>query len=181
MNEARREAPNSLEQKLLEAFRQHHARRRAQRRNAWRGLAAALAIAAAAGIISFLRLRPKEVRPPVTPAPVVLAKADPPKIIPPAPAVAARKAPRRLRAVPQPREQEVTTGFLPLDATGYAPVSGEVIRVEMPRSTLTLFGLPFNEERASVPVRADVLFGEDGMAHAVRFVTTASYEIQPGR
>jgi hypothetical protein len=54
---------------------------------------------------------------------------------------------------------------------------GEVVRMEVPRSTLTLFGLPMDVRRASVPVQADVLFGEDGMAHAVRFVTTTSYEV----
>jgi hypothetical protein len=175
---AGRQAPGSLEQRLVEAFREHHAWRRMQRRRAWRGLAAALPIAAALGVISFLRLSPKEVRPVAAVRATVLTKVAP---IPPTPATVARKVPRRRRSLPAIREAEVTTGFLPLDAAGYPPGGGEVIRVEMPRSTMALFGLPVNQERASVPVRADVLFGEDGMAHAVRFVTTTSYEIQTER
>jgi hypothetical protein len=48
--------------------------------------------------------------------------------------------------------------------------SGEVIRVQMPRSALIRFGLPVNVERADVPVTADLLIGEDGLARAIRFV-----------
>ena len=76
---------------------------------------------------------------------------------------------------------EVTTAFLPLDAAPMELNGGEVVRMEVPRSTLTLFGLPMDARRVSVPVQADVLFGEDGMAHAVRFVSTTSYEIPTKR
>lgn len=48
--------------------------------------------------------------------------------------------------------------------------SGQVIRVQMPRSALARFGLPVNLERADVPVKADVLVGDDGLARAIRFV-----------
>ena len=72
---------------------------------------------------------------------------------------------------------EVTTGFLPLDAAPLPPGGAEVVRMEVPRSTLSWFGLPVDARRMSIPVQADVLFGEDGMAHAVRFVATTSYEI----
>jgi hypothetical protein len=48
--------------------------------------------------------------------------------------------------------------------------SGKVIRVQMPRSALIAFGLPVNVERADVPVKADLLVGEDGLARAIRFV-----------
>jgi hypothetical protein len=47
---------------------------------------------------------------------------------------------------------------------------GEVIRVQMPRSALIAFGLPVNVERADMPVKADLLVGEDGLARAIRFV-----------
>jgi hypothetical protein len=68
--------------------------------------------------------------------------------------------------------QEVTTDFLPLaQALDSQPLeSGQLIRVEMPRSTLASFGLPINPERANVPVKADVLLAEDGSARAIRFV-----------
>jgi hypothetical protein len=77
----------------------------------------------------------------------------------------------------KPRPAEVTTGFLPLDATPMELNGGEVVRMEVPRSTLSWFGLPVDARRVSEPVQADVLFGEDGMAHAVRFVATTSYEV----
>jgi len=48
--------------------------------------------------------------------------------------------------------------------------SGEVIRVQVPRSALITFGLPVNLERADVPVLADLLIGEDGLARAIRFL-----------
>jgi hypothetical protein len=48
--------------------------------------------------------------------------------------------------------------------------SGEVIRMEMPRSALIAFGLPVNVDRADTPVKAELLLGEDGMARAIRFL-----------
>lgn len=48
--------------------------------------------------------------------------------------------------------------------------SGQVIRVQMPRSALITLGLPVNVEHADVPVKADLLVGEDGLARAIRFV-----------
>lgn len=47
---------------------------------------------------------------------------------------------------------------------------GQLIRVMVPRSTLGTFGLPVNPERAMVPVKADLVVGEDGMARAIRFI-----------
>jgi hypothetical protein len=67
---------------------------------------------------------------------------------------------------------EVTSDFLPLNySSNLPPVErGQLIRVEMPRSALLKFGLPMNVERANVPVKADLLVGEDGLALAIRFV-----------
>src|SRR5262245_20997747 len=72
---------------------------------------------------------------------------------------------------------ENTTDFFPLSySDDQKPVeSGEVIRVQMirvqmPRTALIAFGLPVNIERADVPVKADLLVGEDGLARAIRFV-----------
>lgn len=178
-----KQAPEALEQKLVEAFRQHHAARSALGQRIWLGLAAAIAIAGIVGVMSFLGTHPQNVRRTVAmevarPAKVVPAAAPSPM----APVATIRGVHRPRHAVPkQPPQQEVTTGFLPLDASSAPPTSGEVIRMDMPRSTLALFGLPVDEQRLSVPVRADVLYGEDGMAHAVRFVTTTSYETQRGR
>ena len=70
------------------------------------------------------------------------------------------------------KDSEYATDFFPLSYGGdQKPMeSGEVIRVQMPRSALIAFGLPVNVERADVPVKADLLIGEDGLAHAIRFV-----------
>jgi hypothetical protein len=67
---------------------------------------------------------------------------------------------------------EIATDFIPL--TYMTPVNlqdgGQIVRVELPRSTLANFGLPVNMERYNERVKADVLLGVDGMAHAIRFV-----------
>lgn len=67
---------------------------------------------------------------------------------------------------------ENATDFFTLDfGADQTPMeSGEVIRVQMPRSALVRFGLPVNVEHADVPVKADLLVGEDGLARAIRIV-----------
>src|SRR5215813_13024079 len=74
-------------------------------------------------------------------------------------------------------DSEYMTDFYPLSySDDQKPMeSGEVIRlqvirVQMPRPALIAFGLPVNIERADVPVKADLLVGEDGLARAIRFV-----------
>lgn len=67
---------------------------------------------------------------------------------------------------------EVATDFMPV---GYASAmeikdGGQVVRVELPRSALVAFGLPMNVNRYHEKVKADVFFGADGMARAIRFV-----------
>ena len=47
---------------------------------------------------------------------------------------------------------------------------GQIVRMELPRSTLVNFGLPVNMDRYNEKVKADVIFGVDGLAHAIRFV-----------
>ena len=73
--------------------------------------------------------------------------------------------PVRLRA-------EVTTDFIPLRETGGLPPSesGQVIRIEMPRSALAYFGLPVASEQPGQKVKADILMADDGLARAIRFV-----------
>jgi hypothetical protein len=69
-------------------------------------------------------------------------------------------------------DSEYLTDFFLLnyDADQRPMESGELIRVQMPRSALVKFGLPVNVEHADVPVKADLLVGEDGLARAIRFV-----------
>jgi hypothetical protein len=69
-----------------------------------------------------------------------------------------------LRRPPKPIEMPVSpdlASFIPLDS---GPVNaGIVVRVRLPRATLLV-------ESGPRDVEADVLLGEDGLAHAVRFI-----------
>jgi hypothetical protein len=68
--------------------------------------------------------------------------------------------------------KEVATEFMPLGYLNAESVQdgGQIVRVELPRSALVKFGLPVNVERSNERVKADILVGIDGMAHAIRFV-----------
>ena len=67
---------------------------------------------------------------------------------------------------------EIATDFIPLGYLSPASLQdgGQIVRVELPRSALGRFGLPVNMDRYNEKVKADVLFGVDGMAHAIRFI-----------
>ncbi len=75
-------------------------------------------------------------------------------------------------AVNRNQQTEIATDFMPL---GYASLislqeGGQMVRVELPRSTLAAFGLPVNMDRYNEKVKADVVLGVDGVARAIRFV-----------
>jgi len=69
-------------------------------------------------------------------------------------------------------KREIATEFIPLvDLDDISEMDrGRLLRVQLPRSTLLNFGLPVNAARASEPLMADVLIGDDGFARAIRFV-----------
>lgn len=71
-----------------------------------------------------------------------------------------------------PGNTEVATDFIPVTYGGAANLAdgGRMVRVELPRSAMASFGLPVNMDRANEKVKADVLMGLDGLAHAIRFV-----------
>src|SRR5215217_6173271 len=68
--------------------------------------------------------------------------------------------------------EEIATDFIPLSYMSAASLQegGQIIRVQLPRSALANFGLPVNMDRYNEKVKADVLYGVDGMARAIRFV-----------
>jgi hypothetical protein len=68
--------------------------------------------------------------------------------------------------------KEVATEFMPIGSMTAASLQdgGQIVRVELPRSALASFGLPVNMERYNEKVKADVVLGVDGLAHAIRFV-----------
>jgi len=67
---------------------------------------------------------------------------------------------------------EVATDFMPLGYLNPALLQdgGQIVRVEVPRTTMASFGLPVNMDRYNERVKADVLLGVDGVPHAIRFV-----------
>ncbi|HEY6805511.1 MAG TPA: hypothetical protein VI306_18180 [Pyrinomonadaceae bacterium] len=67
---------------------------------------------------------------------------------------------------------EVATDFMPIGYLNMESVQdgAQIVRVEVPRTALVKFGLPVNMDRPNERVKADVLLGVDGMAHAIRFV-----------
>ena len=68
--------------------------------------------------------------------------------------------------------REITTEFIALvQDAGFSQSEGtHLVRVELPRSALSSFGIPVNAEQSGGRVKADVLLGEDGTARAIRFV-----------
>jgi hypothetical protein len=62
--------------------------------------------------------------------------------------------------------------FLPLPNAERLEPNEEVnlVRMELPRSSMIALGFTVSEERASEPVEADVMLDADGVARAVRFL-----------
>ena len=84
-----------------------------------------------------------------------------------------RKGPRAVPAlVSNAANNEIATEFFPVGDGSAANLQdgGQLMRVELPRSTMVRFGLPVNTERANERVKADVLVSTDGLARAIRFV-----------
>ena len=79
---------------------------------------------------------------------------------------------RRPENVQLANHAEIATDFIPLSYMTAVNLQdgGQIVRVELPRSALANFGLPVNMERYNEKVKADVLLGVDGLAHAIRFV-----------
>jgi hypothetical protein len=93
-----------------------------------------------------------------------------------------RPKPRRVHPASQRRPasaqvanhvtNEIATDFIPLSYMNAASLQdgGQIVRVQLPRSALANFGFPVNMDRYNEKVKADVLFGVDGTARAIRFV-----------
>jgi flavin-dependent dehydrogenase len=79
---------------------------------------------------------------------------------------------RRAENVQLANHAEIATDFIPLSSMTAVSLQdgGQIVRVKLPRSALANFGLPVNMDRYNEKVKADVLIGVDGLAHAIRFV-----------
>ena len=63
-------------------------------------------------------------------------------------------------------------GFYPIGPDAYQALNGpfRVARVRLPREVLADLGVVLDVNRVGGPVQADVVFGEDGLARAIRLV-----------
>jgi len=189
------EAPPEVEAKLLEAFRGREvvvpiAQRRSNSRYWLAAIAAMLLIAISVVVFRWSNRPADEPRQAVRqeqPQPQINDKAneqfardfEKPAVedsLPQSP------KPRRIRPVSLRRPdsasvanhatKEIATDFIPLSYMSAASLQdgGQIIRVQLPRSALANFGLPVNMDRYNEKVKADVLYGVDGTARAIRFV-----------
>ena len=72
---------------------------------------------------------------------------------------------------------EDTTEFFPLMYSNVPVTNGQTVRLELPQSALTSFGLDADDPSGTV--LADVVVGQDGLARAVRFVRPAIITKEP--
>ena len=175
-------APPEIEMRLREAFRARvvFARRRSYV-NYWvAGIAAVLLIAISVIAINWRTGNPKQVTADRT-EPAAPVKEQPRIEEPQQPqqqeVVAVKPRRRSVRRAPRTEvanhvNREIATDFMPLGYLNPATLQdgGQIVRVELPRSALVNFGLPVNMDRYHEKVKADVLLGVDGLAHAIRFV-----------
>jgi hypothetical protein len=155
------EAPVRVEAALLDAFRQKNARVVAW--PLW------LAAAAAVVVIFLVTQRTPAVLQPVQLAPMVVNESAPVaselKVVT-APRVAKARSPRAAT------RREIMTDFFAM-RTGPLVDPGEfssLVRMSVPRSAMSQFGLPVDVGSADSAINADVLIGQDGIARAIRFV-----------
>ena len=177
------DAPPEVEQKLREAFRARAAATAASRNYTPYWLAAVAAVLLIAISVIALRWRDDQ-RPQMNavhtePAPVPVTEEPQPRPTVEEEPQRVSQKPRRRPVRRMPRSEvanhvnrEIATDFMPLGYLNPATLQdgGQIVRVEVPRSTLVNFGLPVNMDRYNEKVKADVLLGVDGMARAIRFV-----------
>lgn len=175
-------APPEIEQKLRETFRSRAAMAAASKRSARYWLAAVAAVLLIAISVVALRWRtdsPNQIRADHTAPPQVKEEPRPVFETPKQQEVVAQKPRRRPAVRRAPKNEvanhmnrEIATDFISLGYMNPATLQdgGQIVRVELPRSALVNFGLPVNMNRYNEKVKADVLLGVDGLAHAIRFV-----------
>jgi hypothetical protein len=180
LREVYTEEPPARIQSFLTARLGMERRRKAIR--LWRTVAA---LSAALLLVAWFAARPVEKRRDTAP----IASAPQTQVTPPAPApvtrpaevgrVAVARRPERVarqkRQRPADPERENAALSAPFIAVPYteplAPSEQlDIYRVQLPRVTLSLYGLPSRTGELEAPVTADVAVGSDGVVRAVRFV-----------
>jgi hypothetical protein len=189
-------APADVETKLLEAFRTRHvvtpiASRRSNARY-WAATIAAMLLIAISVVFKWSGSVDEPLQAVKQAEPQVAPEKKAPEVKPSEQFTAGvqgqdnplpqRPKPKRVRPVAVRRPEnaqlanhvnnEIATDFIPLSYMSAASLQdgGQIIRVQLPRAALVNFGLPVNMDRYNERVKADVLFGVDGRAQAIRFV-----------
>lgn len=175
------EAPAHVEGRTLDAWDEWRSKQAAGAPRAAVGrrwVAGALAALAASGLVAMALPRPLDPVPPPVPAPVAPMIADVTEIqaatidrmtagpVPERPVIE-----RRLPAPQRRSEGAVESArFIQLgpDLEYGLPGSFQLARVRVPRDVLVDLGLLIDAHRGGEPVQADVVFGEDGLAKAIR-------------
>ena len=93
-------------------------------------------------------------------------------VIPVSNTAGGRRISRPTQTLPESEAQELVTDFFSLvPASGFAPTEGgQLVRLEVPRSSLASLGVPIPVGNPDGSVTADLVMGYDGVAHAIRFV-----------
>jgi hypothetical protein len=84
------------------------------------------------------------------------------------------RSPIPTRRVAEPSIDQTSIEFVPLMPLTERELTGsfQIVRVQMPRASLSALTSPF--EHPNEVVEADVLLGEDGMARAIRVSTNGT-------
>jgi anti-sigma factor RsiW len=175
MAQAYEERPSDvIEKRVIEEFR------KGRRSGYWLRAAAAATVLLLLGFTTYLfsiLSHQVEITSVKVPAPVPVAttglQSEPaPVATPVRVTVKSRKRYVRRKVQSLYEEQQVTTNFLPLDpvSVGIPLENAQLIRVELPKTSLQLLGFPPMPDDSRKRVTADLLVGEDGLARAIRFV-----------
>lgn len=181
-NAAGKGAPASLEAALTDAFRAQHARKITPFRK-WFWVPAAVAASLVVGVAWRLSAPtaipdpPRMVASVGTPMPVLRnePKSEPVRQTVRPKARAASKTrksvrpPEKFDVAETPRRQPEVFVEIPYAPPFSAYDGGQVVRVNMPGSSVRRLGLPVSVDR----VQADVLLGNDGIARAIRLVSNS--------
>ncbi len=186
---SRTSGSSELEQSLIEAFRerQRPLRRAAVRR--WIPMAAAAVLLVGAGLWlsrsgaeNPKTEQPQLARTAIDPSPGPIAQTSKPATVPLQPTGDAATKPRPHRTVrSRPSRFVAAEGFVMLPAAANLPPfeSGEIVRMELPVTSLPAYGLEIAPDARRPAVEADLLVGQDGQARAIRLVNSA--RLQPNQ
>jgi anti-sigma factor RsiW len=182
-------ASPDLERSLLAAFRERQSPAFRPRMKVWVPLAAAAMLLVGVGLWVLRSsshnptvIKPDSVHAVQSAAPAPAIPAAKPMTVPTEPQAATVVATGRRSRLPRQRPPRFVTaeGFVMLPAALNLPAfeSGEIVRMELPVTSLPAYGLEIAPETRR-SVEADFLVGQDGQARAIRLVN--SVRLQPNQ